>query len=106
MAYVPRRRRNKRLLAFLPSFNKQTLIMYGVIGIIGLILFGYIAALGLFAWYGRDLPQPGKLAESRGNSTIFYDRNDKIIYEMYKDKNRIPVNIDEISKYVQNATVA
>ncbi len=71
-----------------------------------MVIFGYIGALGLFAWYGRDLPQPGKLAESRGNSTIFYDRNDKVIYEMYDDKNRVPVGIDKMSKYLQNATVA
>lgn len=107
MAYVPRRRRSSR-----PSFspfsglNRQKLLMYAVFGVIGMIVFGYIGAFALFAWYSRDLPQPGKLSESRGNSTIFYDRNGEIIYEMYKDANRVPVKSDDISKYLKEATVA
>jgi len=80
--------------------------MYAVFGIIGVIVFGYIGAFALFAWYSRDLPQPGKLSESRGNSTIFYDRNGEIIYELYKDANRVPVKSDDISKYLKQATVA
>lgn len=102
MAYVPRKRR-----ASLPfTLSRQKLVVYIVGGVIGLVVFGYIGALGLFAWYGRDLPQPGKLAESRGNSTIFYDRNDKIIYEMYQDKNRVPVKVEDISQHLMDATVA
>ena len=107
MAYVPRRRRSSR-----PSFspfsglNRQKLLMYAVFGIIGMIVFGYIGAFALFAWYSRDLPEPGKLSESRGNSTIFYDRNGEIIYEMYKDANRVPVKGDDISKHLKQATVS
>jgi hypothetical protein len=44
--------------------------LYGFIAVIGLVVFGYLAALGLFAWYGRNLPQPGKLSETGENSTI------------------------------------
>lgn len=102
MAYVPRKRRTS--LPF--KFSRQKLVLYLIVAVVGMVLFGYIGALGLFAWYGRDLPQPGKLAESRGNSTIFYDRNGKIIYEMFKDKNRVPVAVDDISKYLMDATVA
>lgn len=102
MAYVPRKRR-----ASLPfKFSRQKLVLYLIVAVVGMVIFGYIGALGLFAWYGRDLPQPGKLSESRGNSTIFYDRNGKIIYEMFKDKNRVPVAVDDISQYLMDATVA
>ncbi len=80
--------------------------MYGVVGVIAMIFFGYVGALGLFAWYGRDLPQPGKLSEARGNSTIFYDRNDKVIYEMFQDKNRVPVESKDIPDTLKQATVA
>ncbi len=104
MAYIPRHRRSTNFSSF--KFNKQKLILYGIVAVIGLIFFGYVGALGLFAWYGRDLPQPGKLAESRGNSTIFYDRNDKVIYEMYQDKNRVQVNAEDISDHLKKATVA
>lgn len=80
--------------------------MFGVIFVIVMIFFGYVGALGLFAWYGRDLPQPGKLSEARGNSTIFYDRNDKVIYEMFQDKNRVPAESKDIPDTLKQATVA
>ncbi len=54
----------------------------------------------------KDLPSPGKLSTSTGYSTIFYDREDKILYELFKDKNRIPVKLKDISKDLINATIA
>jgi 1A family penicillin-binding protein len=104
MAYIPRHRRSRSFSSF--QFNKQKLILYGIVAVLGLIFVGYLGALALFAWYGRDLPQPGKLSESRGNSTIFYDRNDKVIYEMYQDKNRVPVDSSDIPDTLKQATVA
>src|SRR3990172_8284888 len=53
--------------------------------LIGLILMVFLS-VGIFLWYGRDLPQPGKLAEaSLGNSTRIYDRNGEILYSVYKN---------------------
>ena len=80
MAYIPRSNRvfksqRKRSHGLFPRITQQTLLFYGVIGLIVMIIVGYVGALGLFAWYGRDLPEPGKLSETRENSTIFYDRN-------------------------------
>jgi len=77
-----------------------------LIGIAGFILLAFIASFIIFAWYAKDLPSPGKLSQNTGFSTVFYDRDGKILYEMYKDKNRVPVSLKEISKYVQQGTVA
>ncbi|MDA1317112.1 MAG: transglycosylase domain-containing protein [bacterium] len=111
MAYIPRSKRKfhsqrRRSFFFLPRINTQYLIFYGVVSVIVLIITGYIGALGLFAWYGRDLPEPGKLSETRQNSTVFYDRNDKVIYELYQDKNRIPIDFEDLPKDLLQATVA
>ena len=103
MAYIPRRRRQKR---FFFQIKKQTIFLYLTAGLIFVAIFGYLAALALFAWYGRDLPKPGTLSEARGNSTVFYDRNGEVIYEMYQDKNRIQVDIDDVAKLLQQATIA
>lgn len=86
--------------------EKQRYILMGLVGLIAFILIGFIGSFGLFLWYSRDLPSPGKLSQSSQNSTVFYDRNDKIIYELYKDKNRVPVPFDEISERLKQATVA
>ncbi len=84
----------------------QKLILWGLIGLGGLILFGFLASLFVFAWYGRNLPSPGKLSEVTSDSTVFYDRDGKVLYEIYKDKNRVPVASADISKYLKEGTVA
>lgn len=98
--------RRSRLFRFLRPMNKQKLVLNGLIVIIGLIVVGFLFSFVLFAWYARGLPSPGKLSQSKGNSTIFYDRDGKVLYEMYKDKNRVPVAFDQISEYLKKATVS
>ncbi|MCX7996880.1 MAG: PBP1A family penicillin-binding protein [Patescibacteria group bacterium] len=127
--YISRRRRRSRWGRFpsgrfkisgirfpkLPRFlanclpkrwDRQRLLFYGGLGLIGVILLGFIGALGVFAWYARDLPSPGKLSQRTNASTIFSDRNGKVMYEMYQDKNRVPVEFKDISKHLKEATVA
>jgi penicillin-binding protein 1C len=112
MVFVSRRRRlshRARLGGFklkLPAMNRQKLTFYIIASVLGLFIVGYVFIFAIFAWYARDLPQPGKLSENRGNSTIFYDRNDKVIYEMFKDANRVPVDPKDIPERLKQATVA
>jgi penicillin-binding protein 1C len=85
---------------------RQTLLTKGITYFIGFIVVCFIIAFALFAWYARSLPAPGKLSQSSDSSSIFYDRDGKVLYEIYKDKNRVPVAEDKISKYLKEATVA
>lgn len=72
----------------------------------GFILFCLIFAFLVFAWFAKDLPAPGKLSQVSGASSVFYDRDGEILFETYKDKNRVPVELKDVSKYLQNATIA
>ncbi len=98
--------RLSRRLRFRLQYEKQKITTLLLIGVIGLIILGFIIFLILFAWYSKDLPSPTKLSNISQASTIFYDRNGKIIYDMYKDKNRIPVKLEEIPDYLKKATIA
>ncbi len=60
----------------------------------------------VFAWYAKDLPAPGKLSQASKASSVFYDRDGKVLFEMRKDKNRVPVGFNQISKHMKNATIA
>jgi len=71
-----------------------------------LILIGFIFSFLVFAWFARDLPSPGKLSQSSSYSSIFYDRDGKVLYEMYKDKNRLPVSFNEIPDSLKKATIS
>lgn len=84
----------------------QRLLLKGLIVLIGIILVGFIMSFIMFAWYAKDLPSPGKLSQYNDASTVFYDRDGKVIYEMYKDKNRVPVTINSISDHLKKGTVA
>ncbi len=107
MAYTPRKKRTGSRLrnSFMPRLS-QRFLLYGAIASFGLIIVGFIGVFILFAWYGRDLPQPGKLSESRANSTVFYDRNGETIYEMFQDENRVPAAEKDIPDMLKKATVA
>jgi len=88
------------------KYKNQTLIFKLLLGLTVLIVGGFLFSFIIFAWYAKDLPSPGKLSQTSGFSTVFYDRDGKVIYEMYKDKNRVPVTFSEIPDYLKKATVA
>ncbi len=88
------------------KYLKHKLLVYSLIFLIAFIIFGFILSFIIFVWYAKDLPSPRKLSQITGYSTIFYDREGKVIYEMYKDKNRVPVAINNISRYLKEATIA
>jgi len=55
----------------------------------------------------KDLPSPTRL--SKGNfpvSTQIFDRNNKLLYEIYSDQNRTPIKLDQIPEHVKQATVS
>lgn len=95
---------SKRLLR--RQYLKQRFIWYFLIAALSIIIIGFIFSFLLFAWYAKDLPSPSKLSTISGYSTVFLDRNEKVLYDMYKDKNRIPVSIKEIPDYLKQATIA
>lgn len=68
---------------------------------------GVIAIPVMFLWFSRDLPTPGTVVASKFNdSTRIYDREGQLLYSVYQDQNRTYTNLDEISKYLQEGTIA
>lgn len=101
---ISRRRRKFSFSELLK--DKQRLQKYILFGSIGAIAFAFVLALGIFAWFSRDLPSPGKLAQTEQSATVFYDRDGKVLFQMYKDKNRLPVAFKDINDYVKKGTIA
>ena len=102
MDFARRRSRRRR-------FGSSKIILYSRLSryaLIGTVVFIILTAF-LFVWYGRDLPQPGKLIEAPlGESTRIYDRNGILLYSVYQDQNRTYVKLSEIPKTVEQATIA
>ncbi len=72
------------------------------VGIVGMFLLTTI----VFAVFSIDLPDPGKLVRRQGYSTVIYDRNGKVLYDVFNKENRIPLELKVMPKYLQEATVA
>ncbi|MDP2638288.1 MAG: PBP1A family penicillin-binding protein [Candidatus Levybacteria bacterium] len=96
-----RRRRNLRYSSNIFLFSKIAKIAF--FGLIGFFIFGLI----LFFWFSRDLPTPGKLSASNfPQSTKIFDRNEILLYDIYRDENRTYITLDQVPKYLQEATIA
>ncbi len=55
----------------------------------------------------KDVPSPAKLTKTPApQSTKILDRNQNLLYEVYSDYRRTPVNFQNISQDVKNATIA
>jgi 1A family penicillin-binding protein len=76
--------------------------------VLALVFIGGIFIIGLFAWYSRDLPEPGQIMDrSVALSTKIYDRTGEILlYEIHGPENRSLVEIENIPDHVVNATIA
>ncbi len=68
---------------------------------------GIFLLLILFFWIFKDLPSPTRLGSPNfPASTLIYDRNGQLLYEIYAEKNRVPVKLKELPDYIKWATVA
>jgi penicillin-binding protein 1C len=71
-------------------------------GAVLMILVFFIA----FAWYSRELPKPGEVVRKQGFSTKLYDRNGQLLYDLYDQERRTPVEIEQMPDSLKQATVA
>src|SRR4030042_424238 len=69
---------------------------------------GLLFAIGVFAYYAKDLPSPGKLNKRQVvESTKIYDRTgEHILYEIHGEEKRTTIAIKDMSEIVRAATVA
>lgn len=76
-------------------------LRYAALAGVVVILFALIGLL-------KDLPSPRNLTQSENFavSTQIFDRNGELLYEIFADENRIPIELDSLPPYVYQATIA
>lgn len=63
--------------------------------------------LGFSVWLFWGLPWPGNLTSNQVPvSTKLFDRNGNLLYEIYTDTRRDPINIKDLPPYVSQATLS
>lgn len=75
--------------------------------IIAIVVILILGLIGLYVLILRDLPSPRKLTNAPfAISTQIYDRNGKLLYEIFSDQNRTPIHLNQIPDYIKQATIA
>lgn len=88
-------------------FSKEGGIMALKITGIGLVVM-FILMIGVFAYFRKDLPNLRDISgDNIGGSIRYYDRTGQtLLWEDYDAVKRIPVQGDQISNYLKQATIA
>ncbi len=99
------RMRPKHLIEY--WFSREGAIMaLKVIGVF--IVLSFFGTIGLFAYYRKDLPALKNISgQNLGGSISYYDRTGKVLlWQDYNAVKRMPVQSNQISPYMKEATVA
>lgn len=77
-------------------------------GIIAVLVLGFVSLTILFAWASKDLPDPDKLTDRQvAQSTKILDRTgEHLLYEIFSEKKRTLVQLDDIPAAVINGVIA
>ncbi len=79
--------------------NKRWWLIVGSV-----VLIGMVAGIVFVSF---NIPNPKKLSSTDyPQSSEIFDRNGKLLYEIYTDKRRVPVKLSEIPENLKNATLA
>lgn len=72
-----------------------------------IIFIAFLAIFfGLGIWLFWGLPLRGVFTAQEPVSTKIFDRNGELVYEIFTDKRRSPIDISELPDYVVDATIA
>ena len=88
-------------------FSRQGAIMsLKIVGI--MILAGFFLTIGLFAYFRKDMPQLKNISGANlGGTVSYYDSTGKtLLFQDYNGIKRTPVQSNQISPYMKEATVA
>ena len=97
-----RQQRTARVAGVEKSRRLVALAKYGFMAVIAGFLLLFVI-LPLFAF---NLPSPDKIVRREGFSTKILDRNGLVLYDIYADQRRTPVESDDIPLYLKQATIA
>jgi membrane peptidoglycan carboxypeptidase len=88
-------------------FSREGGIM--ALKIVGIsIIAGFFLIIGMFAYFRKDLPKLKDVSSATfGGSITYYDRTGKtVLWQDYDAVKRVPVEGNQMSKYMREATVA
>lgn len=93
----------ERIIAFY-HFLFSRYFLYFIYGFMFCLLYLFIQKAYFFV---KDLPSPRDIGNVNfAQSSHLYDRNGKLLYEIYRDVNRTKIDLDQVPETVIDATIA
>ena len=88
---------------YIKHFSLRKLLKIRIFLIISILILAGV----FYVFILKDLPLPTKLSStSAPQSTLIYDRNGKLLYNIYDKKNQTFISLSSVPKYVQQATIS
>ena len=106
--WIDRRRKRLRFFGMRSSggfMKSKNIAKLSKLMFIGVIIFLLLIFVGI-PIFALTLPSPERVVRREGFSTKILDRKGNVLYDVYKDQKRTPVNFDQMSDYVKKATVS
>ena len=97
--------RKRNLKRHAQSFFKGNLFKPTNFVLALVVVFILFPLISIF-WVTRDLPSPNNITKNAQYSSSVLDRKNKVIYQIYDDRNIIPVSLSEVPLTLRQATIA
>ncbi len=100
--------KKKKRLQKIPNSGRKTFIQRFKILFFKkpVILSFVVIILALFVWIFWGLPNPATISDRQPISTKLLDRNGKLIYEIFTEKRRTPITLDQMPDFLKKATIS
>ncbi len=79
-----------------------TMAKFSFLAVIGFLVISFI----VFPLLAFNLPSPDKIVRQEGFSTKILDRNGEVLYDIYADQKRTPIELSDVPEYLKQATIA
>jgi len=91
----------------IPKFKRRWLKPM-LLGVAVFVAVSFIGGTILVFWISKDLPDPNHLSDRQvAQSTKIYDRTgEHLLYEVYQNQKRTLIELDQMSPWVAQATIA
>jgi len=75
---------------------------FSSIGVVAIFLASFI----IFPLFAFNLPSPDEIVRREGFSTKILDRDGEVLYDIFANQKRTPIEIADVPEYLKQATVA
>jgi len=96
----------KKLKNIIKNINWKKVAFWISLGSFVSVILGTVILLVLIVWFSKDLPNPNNVIRREGFATRMYDRNGKLLYDLYKDVKRVTISSSDVPEGLKQAVVA